>query len=214
MLFWKNKCASRLDWQQPLLCIFTTHTSPSTSQLVYWSLRPLTFGGSGGIVTLSEKLERRSVRRGGRRGRAKPRMSVVRLRQDVTDATEEEDEPQGAEGGPPGSEEPDAGEVLPEGADLAGLYALLQKTLRAQEREVFKQEQRWRSVQVQLNQFHDEFEELRHPRALPAQPAVPPPPQDVAPPPALLVAPPAMPPPALPAAQPAAPPAADRKSVV
>lgn len=72
-----------------------------------------------------------------------------------------DEEPHRAEGGPPGSEEPSPSEDLPKGADLAGLYVLLQKTLKAHEHEFFKQEQRWRSVQVQLNQFHDGFEELR-----------------------------------------------------
>ena len=42
--------------------------------------------------------------------------------------------------------------------NMATLYSLLQKTLQNQEHEANKQEQRWRSVQVQLNNVRDELE--------------------------------------------------------
>ena len=48
---------------------------------------------------------------------------------------------------------------LTEGSDLAGLRQLLEQTLKNQEKDSFKQEQRWRSVQLQLNQFREDFEE-------------------------------------------------------
>ena len=48
--------------------------------------------------------------------------------------------------------------------DIAGLYTLLEKTLKSQERDASKQEQRWRSVQIQLNQLRDDVEQNRPPR--------------------------------------------------
>lgn len=51
---------------------------------------------------------------------------------------------------------PDGG--LAEGFDLAALQSLLEKSIKAQEREAYKQEQRWRGVQIQLNQLQDDFE--------------------------------------------------------
>ncbi len=41
------------------------------------------------------------------------------------------------------------------------LYALIQRQMKIQEKEAFKQEQRWRSVQVQLTQLQDEREAER-----------------------------------------------------
>ncbi|XP_071321134.1 uncharacterized protein [Trachinotus anak] len=38
------------------------------------------------------------------------------------------------------------------------LYALIQKQMKIQEKEAFKQEQRWRSVQVRLNMFQEEMD--------------------------------------------------------
>ncbi|XP_028430236.1 uncharacterized protein LOC114553223 [Perca flavescens] len=63
--------------------------------------------------------------------------------------------------------------------DLAALYGLIQKSLQTQDRESFKQEQRWRSVQVQLNGFQDELEQCgdgggEPPPAIPPAPAAPP----------------------------------------
>ena len=81
-------------------------------------------------------------------------MSVRRLAQpDLFQPGEPEE---GAVGGEP---EVDAGAEDPGTLDLSSLYSLLQKTLQTQEREAFKQEQRWRSVQMQLNGFHDELEQ-------------------------------------------------------
>lgn len=57
--------------------------------------------------------------------------------------------------------------------DVAGLYTLLAKTLKSQERDASKQEQRWRSVQIQLNQLREDVEQNR-----PLRPASPLPQQD------------------------------------
>ena len=62
------------------------------------------------------------------------------------------------EGAVGGEAEVDAVTEDPGSLDLSSLYSLLQKTLQTQEREAFKQEKRWRSVQLQLNNFHDELE--------------------------------------------------------
>lgn len=79
--------------------------------------------------------------------------------------------PQGGVGEDPEEEEDLLGAVggdlppilVPEGdisrgKDLAALYHLVQKSLQNQDREAFMQEQRWRSIQIQLNQFRDELE--------------------------------------------------------
>ena len=130
-------------------------------------------------------------------------MSVRRLAQyDLYQPGEPEE---GAVGGEP---EVDAGAGRDPGSlDLSSLYSLIQQTLQTQEREAFKQEQRWLSVQMQLNSFHDELERdrrsgdgegvgpaappARPPAALPAMPPAAPPAELQARPPA---APPAMPP--------------------
>ena len=101
---------------------------------------------------------------------------------------EEMTELQGAEGGVPDDEEPRRDEEQPGEATVAGLYEMLQKTL---DRESYRQEQRWRSVQIQLNQLRDEVEETRRgPRPPPPpdgpptprpQPDAPPPPRPPAP---------------------------------
>ncbi|KAL2092969.1 hypothetical protein ACEWY4_010281 [Coilia grayii] len=102
-------------------------------------------------------------------------------------------------------EEAEPDDMVPGGTDLAGLYALLHKTVKAQEREAFRQEQRWRSVQIHLNQFRDEFKaERRIGPWQPQGPDVPPP----GPPQAGLGQPPAVAvaaAPAVPAAVPAGP---------
>uniref|UniRef100_A0A3Q3GKU4 CCHC-type domain-containing protein n=1 Tax=Labrus bergylta TaxID=56723 RepID=A0A3Q3GKU4_9LABR len=54
----------------------------------------------------------------------------------------------GDSGGPRGHEQ----------GGLDQLYALIQRHMQVQEREAFKQEQRWRSIQIQLNQVRDEME--------------------------------------------------------
>ncbi|CAL8269491.1 unnamed protein product [Arctogadus glacialis] len=68
---------------------------------------------------------------------------------------EEDEEADGAQGGVPVADDAaeDTGMM-----NMAYLYILLQKTLKSQEREAYKQEQRWRSVQVQLNNVRDELE--------------------------------------------------------
>ena len=76
-------------------------------------------------------------------------MSVRRWAQD--DLIRVGGQEEGAVGGEP---DEDAGTGRDPGLlDLSSLYSLLQKTLQTQEREAFKQEQRWRSVQMQLNNF-------------------------------------------------------------
>lgn len=55
--------------------------------------------------------------------------------------------------------------------DLAALYSLIQKSLQTQERQLFKQEQRWRKVQ--LNSFRDELEQRGDGGGAPPAPAVP-----------------------------------------
>ncbi|KAL2085068.1 hypothetical protein ACEWY4_020586 [Coilia grayii] len=111
------------------------------------------------------------------------------MRDDQQEASAEEeerevgDEAQGARGGAAGGPPP---------LDLSSLYTLLQKSIQDQEREAYKQDMRWRSVQIQLNNVHDELEKERrnviegrqqpgpddvgaplHPRA-PYSPAAPP----------------------------------------
>ena len=56
--------------------------------------------------------------------------------------------------------------------DLAALYSLIQKSLQTQERELFKQEQRWRNVQVELNSFRDELEQRGDGGGAPMAPSV------------------------------------------
>ncbi|KAL2085987.1 hypothetical protein ACEWY4_019307 [Coilia grayii] len=105
-------------------------------------------------------------------------MEVQRLvREEEAEETGLEEELRGAEGGEPDAKEAEPEEVLSVGADLTGLYALLQNNLKAQEREAFKQEQRWRSVQIQLNQLREEVDRLPaapQPAAPQPQPAAPP----------------------------------------
>ena len=88
-------------------------------------------------------------------------MSIRHLTRGMPPPEEEEDEEaDGAQGGVPVADESteDTGTM-----NMASLYSLLQKTLQSQEREAYKQEQRWRSVQVQLNNVRDELEgEGRH----------------------------------------------------
>ena len=120
-------------------------------------------------------------------------MSVRRLAQhDLFQPGEQEE---GGVGGEPefAAVTEDAGSL-----DLSSLYSL-QKTLQTQECEAFKQEQRWRSVQLHLNNFHDELERERRSSD-----------GDGAPPAMSPAAPPAAAPPAGPpaAAPPAGPPAA------
>lgn len=118
-------------------------------------------------------------------------MSVVRLAKD--DSTEppgdeedlvEEKGVQGraieAEGGATGGAAEVSGEL-----DLRSLYNLLQTAIKTQERESYKHEQRWHSVQVQLNNVWDELDTERQGRqrpvveaavpALPVEPPVQPP---------------------------------------
>ena len=75
---------------------------------------------------------------------------------------------------------------LTEGSDLAGLRQLLEQTLKNQEKDSFKQEQRWRSVQLQLNQFREDFEEGKRSErwSLPVSPPSSPPRPQHAPAPA------------------------------
>ena len=83
-------------------------------------------------------------------------MSIRHLTRGMPRPEEEEDEEaDGAPGGVPVADDAaeDTGRM-----NMASLYSLLQKTLRSQEREAYKQEQRWRSVQVQLNNVRDELE--------------------------------------------------------
>lgn len=49
----------------------------------------------------------------------------------------------------------------PQMRDLQALYQLIQKSFETQQKEAMKQEQRWRNVQVQMNQFRDDLEEGR-----------------------------------------------------
>ena len=68
---------------------------------------------------------------------------------------EEDEEADGAQGGVPVADDAaeDTGTM-----NMVSLYSLLQKTLQSQERQAYKQEQRWHSVQVQLNNVRDELE--------------------------------------------------------
>ena len=79
-------------------------------------------------------------------------MSIRRLAKEgpLSEAAEEEEE-DGARGGEAGAD--DAGTM-----DMSSLYSLLQRTVKNQERESVKQEQRWRSVQIQLNNVRGELE--------------------------------------------------------
>ena len=113
-----------------------------------------------------------------------------------------------------GEPEVDAGAGRDRGSlDLSSLYSLIQKNLQTQEREVFKQGQRWHSVQMQLNGFHDELERERRSGdgdgvALAAPPdrppAVPPARPPAAPPAELQARPPEVSPAAAPPAEPPA----------
>ncbi|CAL8337040.1 unnamed protein product [Boreogadus saida] len=124
--------------------------------------RSLTFGGSGWIFfsTPSEKLERRGGRRGrsGQRGRGRIwRRMEQRLSRGVLLEMEEEDghgEDQASGGDPP------------EESDLTAVRRLF-------EREASKQEQRWRSVQMQLNQLREDVEADRRPSSAPDPAAAP-----------------------------------------
>ncbi|CAL8370079.1 unnamed protein product [Gadus morhua 'NCC'] len=127
-------------------------------------------------------------------------MSVRRRAQD--DLVQPGEQEEGAVGGEP---EEDTGTGRNPGLlDLSSLFSLLQKTLQTQEREAFKQEQRWRGVQMQFNSVHDELGRDRRSGdgdgAAPAALAVPPA--------RLPAAPPAEPPAAPPDEPPAGPPAA------
>ncbi len=101
-----------------------------------------------------------------------------------------------------------AGGAQPEGCDLATLHQLLVKTLQTQEKEALKQEQRWRGVQIQLNQLRDDVDaERRRPPVPVLQPGDPHLPLGGAPAfPAVAAAPaPPLPPAPAPAVAPAAP---------
>ncbi|CAL8395513.1 unnamed protein product [Boreogadus saida] len=83
-------------------------------------------------------------------------MSIRHLTRGMPRPEEEEhEEADGAQGGVPVADDAaeDTGIM-----NMASLYSLLQKTLQSQDREAYKQEQRWRSVQVQLNNVRDELE--------------------------------------------------------
>ncbi|KAL2080769.1 hypothetical protein ACEWY4_024563 [Coilia grayii] len=99
-------------------------------------------------------------------------------------------------------------------SEMAALRHLLERTLKAHEQESYKEELRWRSVQLQLNQLREDVEGERRPFPAPA-PVVPAPaPVIPAPAPAPVVpAPaPAAPAPVLPVA-PAAPMAWSRSAI-
>ncbi|KAL2099489.1 hypothetical protein ACEWY4_003883 [Coilia grayii] len=67
----------------------------------------------------------------------------------------------------------DTGAEASRGVQSEGSDKLLERTLMAQEKEAYKQEQRWRSVQLQLNQLREDVEAERRPS--PAPPQGPPP---------------------------------------
>ncbi|XP_041918589.1 uncharacterized protein LOC121682500 [Alosa sapidissima] len=88
-------------------------------------------------------------------------MAYRRLPRDATEGhTAEEEE-----------EHPDAGEqtegakggatAVPQTLDMGVLFNLLQQSIQDQQQEALKQERRWRSVQIQLNNVHDELERER-----------------------------------------------------
>ncbi|KAL2089206.1 hypothetical protein ACEWY4_016105 [Coilia grayii] len=66
-----------------------------------------------------------------------------------------------SEGGAAGGEPEVSPREEPDTPDLNALYQLIRKSLQTQERESYKQEQRWRSVQIQMNQFRDDLEAER-----------------------------------------------------
>ena len=132
--------------------------------------------------------------------RALIRRAMPVRRRTLDDLVQPGEQEEGAVGGEP---EEDAGTGRDPGLlDLSSLYSLLQKTLQTQECEAFKQEQRWQSVQMQLNNVHDELgRDRRSGDGAGAGPAA-----LAAPPARLPAAPPARPPAAPPAEPPAAPP--------
>ncbi|CAL8369962.1 unnamed protein product [Gadus morhua 'NCC'] len=98
-----------------------------------------------GIVAPPGAVKRKPTRR----ALIRRTMSVRRRTQD--DLVQSGEQEEVAVGGEP---DEDAGTGRDPGLlDLSSLFSLLQKTLQTQEREAFKQEQRWRSVQMQLNNF-------------------------------------------------------------
>ena len=129
----------------------------STSNTYDWSARvPITWGGRSGpshlvavvgSVAPPEKLDSRGGKRGRGFGRAWGRMDNRRLTREEGEVLSDSEAGAQASGGDP-----------PEGGDLATLHQLLVKTLQTQEREALKQDQRWKGVQIQLNQLRDDVD--------------------------------------------------------
>lgn len=144
----------------------------------------------------------------GRRVQPKRGMAYRRLPQDDLGERAAEEEEQVA--GEQTEEAEDGATTVPQTLDMGSLYNLLQKSIEDQQRESLKQDRRWRSVQIQLNNVHDELERERQTSAerreqpgddgaeAPLQPELPPGLQVAAPPPGRQVA--AAPPPPAPAA--------------
>ena len=122
-----------------------------------WYARvPMTWGGRSGpshlvavvgSVAPPEKLDSRGGKRGRGFGRAWGRMDNRRLTREEGEVLSDSEAGAQASGGD-----------QPEGGDLATLHQLLVKTLQTQEREALKQDQRWKGVQIQLNQLRDDVD--------------------------------------------------------